>query len=201
MAQLLFRTSLPHQELSSKLAEFMRRALEKISLVWPLLSSVPLAIARNLFDFGLFCLLPHRTFCCSSATSLMLCNPEPQTERGNPAQCPFSRYWMYAIYFLLSLPVVYQAFRKILEPKRTSVNIWSNCLTHDEMEVQKGQMLGSKANIKIKKTHAAQLPGSANFMATVNILPLDHFSSEARFRRPQQQLEQSLWSWTDLFEF
>lgn len=143
--------------------------------------------------------MPHGTFCCSLATSLMHCNPEPQAERGNPAQHPFSRYRMYVIYFLLSLPVVYQAFQKILEPKRTSVNIWSNCLTHDEIEVQKGQMLGSKANTeKKKKTQAVQLPGSASFMATVNRRPLDHFSSEARFRRPQQQLEHSLWSWTDL---
>ena len=52
-----------------------------------------------------------------------------------------------------------------------------------------------------KKTQAVQLAGSASFMATVNRLALDHFSSEASFRRPQQQLERSLWSWTDLFEF
>ena len=131
-------------------------------------------------------------------------NREPQAERGNPAQRPFSRYQMYVIYFVLSLPVVYQAFQKILEPKWTSVNIWYNCLTHDEIEVQKGQMLGSKGNTEEKKknkTQAVQLPGSASFMATVNRLPLDHFSSEARFKRPQQQLEHSLWSWTDLFEF
>lgn len=36
-------------------------------------------------------------------------------------------------------------------------------------------------------------------MATVNMLSVDHFSSEARFRRPQQQPECSLWSWTDLY--
>lgn len=130
--------------------------------------------------------MPHGTFSCSSAASLMHCNPE-RVERGNPAQRPFSRYPLYVIYFLLSLPVVYQAFRKILEPKRTSVNIWSNCLTHDETEVQKGQMLGSKANIKNKtkqKTQAVQLPGSASLMAIVNRLPFDHFLPEARFGRP-----------------
>lgn len=77
--------------------------------------------------------------------------PESWPQRANPAQCPFSRYQMYVICFLLSLPVVYQAFQKILEPKRTSVNIWSNCLAHGEMEVKKGQMLGSKVKIKKNK--------------------------------------------------
>lgn len=93
--------------------------LEKMALDWSLLSFVLLVIARTFIWFKrVLFLVPYGTFCCSSATSLMCCHPEPQAERGNPAQRPFSRYQMYVICFLLSLPVVYQAFRKILEPKK-----------------------------------------------------------------------------------
>lgn len=106
---------------------------------------------------------------------------------------------MYVIYFLLSLPVVYQAFQKILEPKRTSVNIWSNCLTHDEMEVQKGQMLGSKANIK-RQNKKLRLSNSQALCK-----PHGHSEQTAfwpffylrRGLRTKQQLEHSLWSQTE----
>lgn len=107
--------------------------------------------------------------------SAVLWVPESWPQRANPAQCPFSRYQMYAICFLLSLPVVYQAFQKILEPKRTSVNIWSNCLAHGEMEVKKGQMLGSKVKIKKIKERREKRPANSQ------VLLLVHSSCEVKF--------------------
>jgi hypothetical protein len=47
--------------------------------------------------------------------------------------------------------VVYQAFQKILEPKRTSINIWSNYLTHDEIGVKRSNVRHGSQKKKKKK--------------------------------------------------
>lgn len=141
-SKMFFRISLPVQELSNQAGWFAEEEAAENTSHRSLSNSSILAVARNL------------VWACSLDSHMepsgVLWVPESWPQRTNSAQCPFSRYQMYVICFLLSLPVVYQAFQKILEPKRTSVNIWSNCLAHGEMEVKKGQMLGSKVKIKKK---------------------------------------------------